>query len=150
VTFDQQSSGSTSSERWRAVSQASFIVNSSTTMTGTYYDQLQETFAASIAAGGNTMGGTVNAHYTQFANGGASSLAFSDAASASDFADPGSIVTFDQQSSGSTSTERWRASQSSFAVNNSGTVTGTYYDQLKETFAVNIATGGNLMGGTVN
>jgi autotransporter-associated beta strand protein len=148
VTFSAGSSGSNGSERWQydaAGDQPTFTVTGSTTLDVTYYDQLDETFSVSTAAGGTPMSASndITAGYTQFKAG--LTQPIYDGTTAIEWADRASTVNFSAQSSGSSSTERWQynadGDEPTFTVSGATTLDATYFDQVSETFSATTKNG---------
>lgn len=150
VTFDASSSGSGPSERWQYNSngdQPTFVVSGDATLSAGYFDQQYVSFQASTTPGGTPLsaGNDVTASYTQF-GGGVRSSGFYDGTSFSAWADVGSNVAFDAQSSAPSSSERWqydaKGDQPTFVVGSNGSpFTAIYYDQQYVTFAAVTANG---------
>ncbi len=148
VTFSADSSGSNGSERWQydaAGDQPTFTVTGSTTLDVIYYDQLDDTFSVSTAAGGTPMSTTndITASYTQF--NGAVSQPIYDGSPATEWADRASTVSFSADSSGSSSTERWQynahGAEPTFTVSDNTPLAATYYDQVSQTFSATTKNG---------
>ena len=148
VTFSANSSGSNGSERWQydaAGDQPTFTVTGSTTLDVIYYDQLDDTFSVSTAAGGTPMSTTndITASYTQF--NGAVSQPIYDGSPATEWADRASTVSFSANSSGSSSTERWQynahGAEPTFTVSDNTPLAATYYDQVSQTFSATTKNG---------
>ncbi|MGA2705248.1 MAG: Ig-like domain-containing protein, partial [Isosphaeraceae bacterium] len=152
ATLDQQSSGSSASERWRSQTQPTQSVTSpATPLNGNYYDQVSETFSATTKNGTPLSSSNyVTAQYDQFGSPVDSTAAIYDQHDLTDWADVGSTATLDQQSSGSSASERWRSqTQPTQTVTSPASpLNGNYFDQLAETFQATTANGGTPMNST--
>src|SRR5208283_130175 len=111
ATLDQRSNGSSPSERWQSQAQPTRSVTSSATpLNGNYYDQVNETFSATTKNGTPLSSSNyVTAQYDQFCSTVDSTAAIYDQHDLTDWADVGSTATLDQQSNGSSPSERWQS-----------------------------------------
>jgi Zn-dependent metalloprotease len=138
ASLSNPSSGSTSTHRWYSPLTASWAVNDASSRSATYWDQLKPTISVVTSGNGHTdLDGTNCATLTYSRCGVAGTSSVFDGQSFNDWLDIGSTASLSSPSSGSTSTHRWYApGTTSWAVNDTGSNSATYWEQFKATVAL--------------
>jgi hypothetical protein len=130
-TYDNPTGDSTSSERWVAESTPTETVSAADTIDPEYWHQFYMTFSYYTSDGSSTVGPTV--YYQQFDGDVSATAGFSD------WADAGSVWSYDNPTDDSTSDERWIASSDPAGiVSVSETIDPEYFHQFY--VSVNIST----------
>lgn len=135
--------GSSSVERWQTNQLTSGTITASQALILLYYHQFYVTFNYNIVNGGSGYAVPTVA-YAQFGT------QVSSGAGSSAWVDADSTYTYQNQLSGSTTTERWITSSPSGSVSISTTVSAQYYHQYLTSISYSVVGGGNPGSGTLS
>ena len=138
--YDAISSGSTSSHRWYSNDPLSGTAPSSGSQTVSkgYYEQYKKSFGAQVASGGTALSSSNYIPVTIRQFGSTQQLQAYDGHDGTDWADAGSSYSYSQQSTGSSSSERWRSrTQKTGTVTDGNTILWTFYHQYKPSVTLN-------------
>ncbi len=135
VGLSNLSSGSTSTHRWYAPETTSWTVNDASPRSATYWEQFKSVISTVTTGTGHTdLDAANHAILTHYQFGTSRTANVFDAQSFNDWIDIGSMASLSNLSSGSTSTHRWYASETtSWTVNDTSPRSATYWEQFNVT-----------------